>query len=169
MFDTAVLGVDPGTAAVGLALVVGRPSRATVRWAGTLRTPPSLAAGERLRHIHRGLTNVISEHRPQVMAIERLMWGRNTESAMAVARASGVIMLAAAEAGMQVEEYAPLEVKMAVTGAGNSPKEAVRRALVRVLGMDGVPTDPDAADAVAVSICHLQQSGFRRLAARATT
>jgi crossover junction endodeoxyribonuclease RuvC len=168
MFDTAVLGVDPGTAAVGLALVVGGGSRASVRWADTLRTHPSLAAGERLRHIYGGVTKVIEEHRPEVMAIERLMWGRNTESAMGVARASGVIMLAAAQAGMQVEEYAPLEVKMAVTGAGNAPKEAVRRALARVLGLEGVPTDPDAADAVAVGVCHLQQARFRRLAGRAS-
>lgn len=111
---------------------------------------------------------VIEEHGPEVMAIERLMWGRNTESAMGVARASGVIMLAAAQAGMQVEEYAPLEVKMAVTGAGNAPKEAVRRALARVLGLEGVPTDPDAADAVAVGVCHLQQARFRRLGGRAS-
>ena len=90
------------------------------------------------------------------------MWGRNAPSAMEVARASGVIVLAAAQAGVQVEEYAPLEVKMAVTGVGNAPKEVVRRALVRLLGVDGVPAEPDAADAVAVAVCHLQQARLRR-------
>jgi crossover junction endodeoxyribonuclease RuvC len=97
------------------------------------------------------------------VAIERLMWGRNTRSAMEVSRASGVILLAAADAGIPVEEYAPLEVKMAVTGVGNAPKDQVRLALTRVIGAEGVPTDPDAADAVAIAVCHLQQSNLRRL------
>ena len=72
-------------------------------------------------------------------------------------------MLAAAEAGVHVEEYAPLEVKMAVTGVGNATKEAVRRGLVRLIGVEGVPEDPDAADATAVAVCHLQQSRLRML------
>src|SRR5205823_1003223 len=82
-------------------------------------------------------------------AIERLMWGRNAPTGMDVARASGVIVLAAAQAGVAVEEYAPLEIKMAVTGVGNAGKDAVRRGLGRELGMVGVPSDPDAADAAA--------------------
>jgi crossover junction endodeoxyribonuclease RuvC len=105
----------------------------------------------------------LREHRPGAVAVERLMWGRNTGSAMEVARASGVVMVAAAEAGIPVEEYAPLEVKMAVAGVGNAPKEQVRRALARVFGIQLVPADPDAADAVAVAICHLQQSRLRAL------
>ena len=76
-------------------------------------------------------------------------------------------MVAAAEEGIPVEEYAPLEVKMAVTGVGNAPKEQVRRALVRVLGARGVPDEPDAADAVAVAVCHLQQARLRRAAREA--
>jgi len=78
-----------------------------------------------------------------------------------------VVMLAAAEAGIPVEEFAPLEVKMAVTGIGNATKDAVRRALGRLVGMDGVPQDPDAADAVAVAVCHLQQMKMRQLSRRA--
>jgi crossover junction endodeoxyribonuclease RuvC len=112
--------------------------------------------------------DLIRERRPGVMAIERLMWGRNTGSAMEVARASGALMIAAAQAGVPVEEYAPLEVKMAVTGVGNAPKEQVRRALDRVLRVQGVPSDPDAADAVAVAVCHLQQSKLRALQTAAT-
>ena len=97
------------------------------------------------------------------MAIERLMWGRNTQSAMEVSRASGAIILAAALAGVPVEEYAPLEVKMDATGVGNASTEQVRRGLALILGAGAVPTDPDAADAVAVALCHLQQSRMRRL------
>jgi crossover junction endodeoxyribonuclease RuvC len=163
MFDDVVLGVDPGTAAVGLAAVGRRGRRVVVVWASTIRTVAGMPAGPRLLRLYRGAREAIAEHRPSAIAIERLMWGRNAVSAMGVARASGVLMLAAAEAGLPVEEYAPLEVKMSVTGVGNAPKEQVRRALVRVLGAEGVPADPDAADAVAVAVCHMQQSRFRRL------
>ena len=95
------------------------------------------------------------------------MWGRNTGSAMGVARASGVVLVAAAQAGVPVEEYAPLEVKMAVTGVGNAGKDAVRRSLAMALKADPVPTEPDAVDAVAVAVCHLQQSRLRVLTRRA--
>lgn len=97
------------------------------------------------------------------MAMERLMWGRNTGSAMEVARASGAVMVAAAEAGVTVHEYAPLEVKMAVAGVGNAPKDQVRRALSRLFAIDGLPDEPDAVDAVAVAVCHLVQSPLRSL------
>src|SRR5438093_4988966 len=156
MFDGVVLGVDPGTASVGLAAVEARSGRPVVRWATTLRTPAGMPTGERLRRIYGGVREAIETHQASALAIERLMWGRNTNSAMEVARASGVIVLAAADAGVSVDEYAPLEVKMSVTGVGNAPKDQVRRALVRVLAAQGVPTEPDAADAVAVAVCHLQ-------------
>jgi crossover junction endodeoxyribonuclease RuvC len=163
MFDGGVLGVDPGTAAVGLAVVSGAMPP-VVAWAGTLRTPAGLAQESRLRLLYEGVQEAIRAHHPSALAMERLMWGRNTQSAMAVARASGVVMLAAAEASIPVEEYAPLEVKMAVTGVGNATKETVRRSLSRLIGVADVPADPDAADAVAVAVCHLQQSGMRRVA-----
>jgi crossover junction endodeoxyribonuclease RuvC len=138
-------------------------------WAHTLRTPSDLAPEARLRRLHDGVQEAIHAHRPAVMALERLMWGRNTESAMGVARASGVAMLAAAEAGIAVEEYAPLEVKMAVTGVGNATKDAVRRSLRLVLGTQDVPEDPDAADAVAVAVCHIQQARMRRVVRQVAT
>jgi crossover junction endodeoxyribonuclease RuvC len=164
MFDRVILGVDPGTGATGLASVEGRPNRATVIWTSTLRTRPDMAAPERLGRIYRAVRDAIEAHRPEAVALERLMWGKNIGSAMEVARASGAVMVAAAEAGVPVEEYAPLEVKMAVTGAGNASKEQVRKGLGLLLGADAVPAEPDAADAVAVALCHLQQSRMRRLA-----
>jgi crossover junction endodeoxyribonuclease RuvC len=166
MFERRVLGVDPGTAAVGLAVIDGE-RRPVIVWAQTLRTPSGLAQELRLRRLYAGIREAIGTHRPSVMALERLMWGRNTESAMGVARASGVAMLAAAEAGIAVEEYAPLEVKMAVTGVGNATKETVRHALSRLIGIIDVPQDPDAADAVAVAVCHLQQARMRRVTRQA--
>ena len=161
MFEHTVLGVDPGTAAVGLAVVEGSAREQSVVWAATVRTPTALPPAERLRRLHETVTDVIQRHGPEAMALEALMWGQNRQSAMHVARATGVIMLAAAQAGLPVEEYPPLQVKMAVTGVGNAPKDAVRRSL-RMIGVRGVPEELDAADAVATAVCHLQHFRLRR-------
>lgn len=161
MFDGLVLGVDPGLAASGLAAVARGHDGWEVRWSDTLRTPAGLAESDRLRHLYEAVREAIGSQRPVALAVERVMWGRNVGSAMSVARATGVVLLASSQAGIPVEEYAPLEVKMAMTGVGNAPKAQVRRALVRVLGIKDVPRDPDAADAVAVAVCHLQQAGWR--------
>jgi crossover junction endodeoxyribonuclease RuvC len=163
MFERTVLGVDPGTRALGLAIVRGGGGRARVIWSTTATTSASLPVAERLRRLAGAVRDAIAEHDPDALAIERLLWNKNVGSAMEVARASGAIMAAAAEAGVTVEEYAPLEVKMAVTGVGNATKDQIRRSLTRVLAVDGVPSAPDAADAVAVAVCHLQQSRLRQL------
>ncbi|HEX9376566.1 MAG TPA: crossover junction endodeoxyribonuclease RuvC [Actinomycetota bacterium] len=163
MFEGAVLGVDPGIATAGLAVVAARGGRPTLVWSRTVRTPAGLEEAGRLRMLYGTVRDAISEHHPAALAVERLMWGRNVGSAMSVARATGVILLAAADAGIPVEEYAPLEVKMAVTGIGNAGKDQVRTALVRTHGMDGIPVQPDAADAAAVAFCHLTQSPLRRM------
>ena len=160
-----MLGVDPGMAATGLAAVSRTPGGASVTAATTVRTPAGSPEGERLREIHLRVAEAIEEHRPEAVAVERLMWGRNVGSAMSVARATGVILLAAAERGLDVYEYAPLEVKMAVTGNGAASKADVRRALTRLHGVETLPKEPDAADAAAVAICHLQQVRSLRRAA----
>ncbi len=167
--ERVVLGVDPGTSAVGLAVVTSGPSgKPSVRWAETFRTGAGSAAAERLRLISAAVRQAVADHQPGSVALERLIWNRNVGSAMEVARASGAIMAAVAEAGLTVEEYAPLEVKMAVTGVGNASKDQVRRGLSFLLGAANVPKEPDAADAVAVALCHLQQSRFRALAKEAS-
>jgi crossover junction endodeoxyribonuclease RuvC len=102
------------------------------------------------------------------VAIERVAWNRNQVSALHVARATGVVLLAAAQAGLEVDEYGPLEVKMAITGQGDADKAQVRDALARFHGLRDVPVDPDAADAVAVALCHLTQAPLRRAARVAT-
>jgi crossover junction endodeoxyribonuclease RuvC len=162
VFDSLTLGVDPGLAASGLA-VLGREGPAFhVVWTETVRTPAGLPEAARLRLLHEAVRDAIAAHRVESLAVERVMWGRNVGSAMSVARATGVVLLAAAEAGVPVEEYAPLEVKMAVTGVGNAPKETLRRALQRTHGLRDVPAEPNAADAVAVALCHMQQSRLRK-------
>ncbi len=166
MFDRVVIGVDPGMAATGLAVVAGgRGGAAGVVAAGTVRTRAGTEEPERLRAVHRAVTEAVHRHRPEALAVERLLWGRNVGSAMGVARATGVILLAAADAGVPVFEYAPLEVKLAVTGNGTAGKREVRTALERIHGVAGLPREADAADAVAVAVCHLGQSRVLRRAA----
>jgi crossover junction endodeoxyribonuclease RuvC len=164
MFDSLILGVDPGLGSVGFAVLARDAGRPVVIWAASLSTPADAPIEQRLRRIHEVTSEVLEERRPEALAVERLLWGRNTGSAMQVARASGVVMLASGQAGVPVTEYAPLEVKMAVTGVGNAAKDQVRRGLGLILGRDSVPSQPDAADAVAVAVCHLQQSRLRRAA-----
>jgi crossover junction endodeoxyribonuclease RuvC len=163
MFERLVVGVDPGIASTGVAAVSAgatgaAAAGASVLRAETVRTSASAPEPERLRTLYRAIRDLLEERRPEAVAVERLMWGRNATSAMAVARASGVVLLAAAELGIPVREYAPLEVKMAITGNGAAGKEEVRRALGRLHAVRGVPREPDAADAVAVALCHLNQS-----------
>lgn len=159
MFERVVLGIDPGTAATGVAVVVERRGRSPlVVEAETFRTSPRSPEPERLRALHRRVSDAIEQHRPVALAIERLLWGRNVGSGMSVARASGVVLLAAGQAGIPVHEYGPLEVKMAITGDGRAKKEDVRRMLERFLKIEGIPDEPDAADAVAIAVCHLHQA-----------
>jgi crossover junction endodeoxyribonuclease RuvC len=164
MFEPCVLGVDPGVAATGIAAVGHRGRRIELLWADTIRTPADLPEASRLRSIHDHVRQAIAAHRPSSVAIERVAWNKNHASALRVARATGVIMLAAAEAGLAVEEYGPLEVKMAVTGSGVAEKSQVRDALARLHGLADVPSSPDAADAVAIALCHLTQTPLRRAA-----
>jgi crossover junction endodeoxyribonuclease RuvC len=164
MFERRVLGVDPGIAQLGLAVVDGDGRSAELVWAETVSTDPASEESERLRGLCLAMREAISAHRPTAVAFERLAWNRNQVSAIAVARATGAMMVVAAEAELPVAEYGPNEVKMAVTGMGNADKEQVRRALVRVHGLRRVPTQADAADAVAVALTHVMGARMRGLA-----
>ena len=162
MFEPCVMGVDPGLASTGMAAVSGPGPRPRVLWSAAIRTPAGLAEPQRLRRLAEAMREAIRTHNPQAVAVEAVMWGQNKTSALSVSRATGVVLLVAAEAGIPVEEYAPLEVKMAITGIGNAEKDRVRAALIRAHRVEGVPAQPDAADAVAVALCHLHQSRLRR-------
>jgi crossover junction endodeoxyribonuclease RuvC len=165
VFESCVLGVDPGLSALGLAAVRRRGRKSELLYLGTVRTPSGLAEAARLRLLHEAVVGAIAEHRPDSVAIERIAWNTNQVSAMGVARATGVVLLAAAEAGLSVEEYGSLEVKMAVSGQGNADKAQVRDALERFHGFGELPNEPDAVDAVAIALCHLTQSRLRVAAA----
>ncbi|MFM8999741.1 MAG: crossover junction endodeoxyribonuclease RuvC [Actinomycetota bacterium] len=161
MFDSPVLGVDPGLASVGIAAVGLADRRPVLLEARHLATSASEPEAARLATIHAAVAEAIARHAPSSLAVERVAWNRNQGSALHVARATGVALLAAAQAGIPVVEYGPLEVKMAITGTGTAPKEQVRHALARLHGLRGVPEQPDAADAVAVALCHLTNARRR--------
>jgi crossover junction endodeoxyribonuclease RuvC len=164
MFETRVLGVDPGLARLGLAVVDGSGRNADLIWAGAVDTGTDSAESDRLRQLCVAVRETIAAHRPSSMALERVAWNKNHVSALSVARATGAIMVVAADAGLSVSEYGPNEVKIAVTGMGNADKAQVRRALVKVHGLEGVPVQADAADAVAVALTHLVGARMRKLA-----
>lgn len=153
-----VLGIDPGLTRTGYGVLrVGR-GRPQVVAGGVLRTDPDRTMPERLAELHGDLVSLIHDHAPAVMALERVFIKKNLTNAMSVARASGVAMLAAAQAGLPVREYTPTAVKLAVAGDGSAGKEQVADLVVRRLGLSEAPEPADVADALAVALCHAQQS-----------
>jgi crossover junction endodeoxyribonuclease RuvC len=152
-----VLGIDPGLTRTGYGLVQ-RDRGMQVVAAGVIRTDPDLAMARRLLELDRDVDAVIDEYHPQVVAIERVFTNRNRQTAISVGRASGVIMAAAARAGLDVHEYSPNEVKLAVTGDGAATKAAVASLVARRLAVGTLGGPADVADALAVAICHLQQA-----------
>ena len=147
-----VLGIDPGTAALGYG-VVERNGALRAIDVGCVTTSADLPLGERLQAIHEALHELIETHRPTLLGVERLFFSRNAQTAFAVGQARGVVLLAAAQHGVPVREATPNEVKLAVAGYGAADKEQVGRMVATILGLDRVPTPDDAADALAVAIC----------------
>jgi crossover junction endodeoxyribonuclease RuvC len=147
-----VLGIDPGTAALGYGLVERTGSRLRVIDAGTLETPSTDALPQRLLVIHRTVVDLIELHRPALVAVERLFFSKNAQTAFAVGQARGVVLLAAAESGLPVREATPNEVKTAVTGYGAADKGQVGRMVAVLLGLAEPPRPDDTADALAIAI-----------------
>ena len=148
-----VLGIDPGTAALGYGIVerTGGSLRAVDH--GVIVTSPDLPLAERLLAIHTGVADLIATHAPSIVAVERLYFSRNAQTAMAVGHARGVVLLAAAAGRVPVHEATPSAVKSAVAGYGAADKEQVARMVALVLGMAARPTPDDAADALAIAVC----------------
>jgi len=146
-----VLGIDPGTAALGYGIIERNGGLRAVDF-GCLETSPDRPLPERLLTIHRFLVDLIELHRPDLMAVERLFFSRNAQTAFAVGQALGVVLLAAAQAEVPVREATPNEVKTGVAGYGAADKEQVGRMVQVILGMPSPPRPDDAADALAVAI-----------------
>lgn len=150
-----VLGIDPGLSTTGYGLVQGgHPPRPVL--AGVVRTDPEATVAARLSELYDGLTQVITETTPDAIAVETIFTNRNLQTAMSVGRASGVAILIAGRAGIPVFEYVPTAVKSAVTGDGSANKKQVQTMVARLLDLAEPPDPPDAADALAIALCHLR-------------
>jgi crossover junction endodeoxyribonuclease RuvC len=150
------LGLDPGTATTGYGLVrlLNDGSLQAVEF-GVITTPKDVDAAKRLSMLYHRLNEILALFQPETSAVEKLFFQKNVSTAIAVGQARGVLLLALSEARLDVGEYTPNEVKQAVTGYGSADKRQVQE-MVRVqLGLDGIPKPDDAADALAIAICHL--------------
>jgi crossover junction endodeoxyribonuclease RuvC len=154
-----ILGIDPGTAAMGYGVVERSGGRLRAIDHGCLVTSPDLPMPERLLAIHGFLDDLLSLHQPGIVAVERLFFSRNAQTAIAVGQARGVVLLAAAQHGREVREATPNEVKSAIAGYGAADKEQVQRMVQLVLGMAELPRPDDAADALAIAVCIANRIG----------
>jgi crossover junction endodeoxyribonuclease RuvC len=175
-----VLGIDPGTAIMGYGLVAHQAapdeepggaawlgmSGLAAREYGALRTPAHMPLVERLPRLYNGLIALIREHQPGAVAIEELFFGRNVTTAISVGQARGVAVLAAAHCGLPIAEYTPMQVKQAVVGYGKATKDQVQQMMRILLNLETIPQPDDAADALAIAICHLHSRSLTNLLAR---
>lgn len=166
-----VLGVDPGLTRCGLGVVDARPGRASMVAVGVVRTPGDADPGARLLYLEQELEAWLDRFAPEVVAVERVFADVNVASVMTTAHATAVALLAAARRGTPVVFHTPTEVKAAVTGTGRADKAQVTAMVTRILGLDSPPRPADAADALALAICHAwrgtQTSRLAALAAQA--
>lgn len=158
-----IIGIDPGTAITGYGIVRETDDALECLTFGVVSTPAGEPLPKRLQTIHHGLREIISEYNPASGAVEKLFFQKNVRTAMMVGQGRGVAMLALADCGLTVGEYTPLEVKQAVSGYGGAPKEQVQLMVQRLLGLSEMPRPDDAADALAVAICHLHSLKFKQL------
>ncbi|GAA1069908.1 crossover junction endodeoxyribonuclease RuvC [Kitasatospora arboriphila] len=162
-----VLGVDPGLTRCGVGVVDGAPGRPLrMVGVGVVRTPVDAEIGVRLLQIEQGLEQWLDEHRPDLVAVERVFAQHNVRTVMGTAQASAVAMLCATRRGIPVTLHTPSEVKAAVTGSGRADKAQVTAMVQRLLRLDAPPKPADAADALALAICHIWRGGAQgRIAA----
>lgn len=147
-----ILGIDPGTAALGYGVIERTGARLRAIDFGCFETSPDVALPMRLRAIHGLVVDLVALHQPALVGVERLFFSRNAQTAFAVGQARGVVLLAVAEAGIEVMEATPSAVKLAVAGHGGADKDQVGRMVATILSLDAVPRPDDASDALAVAI-----------------
>lgn len=153
-----ILGIDPGTAITGFGVVEARGNSYKPITYHCLRTGPELPLASRLKHLYQGISDIITQYKPDCMAVEELFFNKNARTALAVGHARGIALLAGANAGLPVAEYTPLQVKQAVTGYGKADKQQVQFMVKTLLGLQEIPKPDDVADALAIAICHAHWS-----------
>ena len=158
-----VLGIDPGTALTGYALVRQEDGEPELVVAGVIRTASDEALAVRLQAIYAGVTQLAAEYLPEAAAVEEVFFSRNARTALSVGHARGVTLLALADAGLPIYEYKPLQVKQAIAGYGGADKQQVQQMVTMLLNLESVPQPDDAADAVAVAVCHIHSATMSAL------
>ncbi len=153
-----IFGIDPGSGRTGYGCIEASGSRCRLVVCGSIAPPARAVFPDKLMAIHAGLSALLARHRPDCVAIENVFHAKNVRSALKLGHARGVALLAASEAGVPVVEYAPAEIKRAVVGYGRAEKGQVQQMMKLLLGLDAVPSPHDAADALAVAICHLHSA-----------
>ncbi len=149
-----IIGIDPGLAEIGYSILLKNNNSFSVVAYDTITTSSDLSDVERLGLLYDEISDVINEYEPRQMAVEELFFNKNVKTAIRVGQARGVLMLAGAKAGLNVNEYTPLEVKQAVVGYGKASKVQVQEMVKALLNLDSIPDSDDAADALAVALCH---------------
>jgi len=161
-----ILGIDPGTIAMGYGVVESRDDEITLVDYGVLTTPARSPIGERLSYLYNKLMEIISKSQPDTVAIEQPFMAKNVKSALAIGRAQAVAILAAANKGIPAYEYTPTQIKQRVANYGASSKEQIQEMVRLQLGLSQAPQPSDAADALAVALCHLSEIHLSNLLAR---
>ncbi len=155
------LGIDPGTATTGYGLVHELPDGSLEAVAfGIISTPKDMPPAERLDLLYQELNKILAQYHPETAGVEKLFFQRNISTAIAVGQARGVILLALAQSGLEVAEYTPNEVKQAVAGYGSADKRQVQEMVRVLLSLPEIPKPDDAADALAIAICHLNTNRY---------
>ena len=153
-----ILGIDPGYGITGVALIDAQRSQYQLLRCGAITTPPNTEFSWRLEVIYNDMTQLLQVAQPDVVAIEELFFGQNVTTGINVAQSRGVILLAIRQAGIPIFEYKPMQVKQAVVGYGNATKHQVQDMTKRILHLQAVPKPDDAADAIAIALCHARSS-----------
>ncbi len=163
MSKERVLGIDPGTAIVGWGMVEGEGRDLRLMDYGVIRTPAHMPLSQRLVMVYAGIRHLIATYQPHGVGVEQLFFARNVTTALPVAHARGVILLALEQSGIPLREFTPMEIKQAITGYGRADKHQMQQMVRLLLGLDAIPRPDDAADAVAVALCYHQTAAFGRL------
>ncbi|MDO8591463.1 MAG: crossover junction endodeoxyribonuclease RuvC [bacterium] len=157
-----IIGIDPGTGILGFGVIdTDKRGKRTLVDAGVIRTPAKEDDASRLQTIFEELCIVIADSKPAEMAVEKLFFAQNVTTAMTVAQARGVAIVAGTQAGLKVSEYTPLQIKQALTGYGRADKKQMQEMVRILLGLKEVPQPDDCADALATAICHANSASHR--------
>ena len=160
---SVILGIDPGLTRCGYAVLEVRgATQITMRALGVLRTRPDQALPQRLAEIGSEIEELLDEYHPSVVAVEHIFFQSNVRTAMSVGQVSGLALSAAARRGLQVEQYTPNQVKLAITGWGGADKAQVQKMVKQRLGLNTIPNPADAADAAAIALCHIASSSLAK-------